>query len=94
MVLESKIQSKGRKRALKAGWLNIRISKSIGRGKPDDWFGKRRRSVFVEWKRSADEKPNRQQEKRHKELREQGFECYVLWDDDELMDILEGAGGL
>lgn len=77
-----------------AGWLEIRIARSNKRGRPDHWYGKRGRSVFVEWKRSKTSKPTRQQLKRHKELRDQGFECYLLWDDDELMEILEGWHGL
>lgn len=100
-MLEAEVQSKGRKRAKAAGWLNIRISKALVRGTCDDWFGKNGRSVFVEWKSpklvSARRKTalaRRQQEKRHEELRDQGFEVYLLWDDDDLMEMLEGNRGL
>lgn len=93
-MLEAEVQSKGRKRAKAAGWLNIRITKALVRGTCDDWFGKSGRSVFVEWKKSRTAEVRRQQEKRHEELRDQGFEVYLLWDDDDLMEMLEGNRGL
>jgi len=61
------------------GWLVYKLSGGVPRGRPDRMLMRRGKAVFIEFK-APGEDPTSQQLLRHKELRDRGFEVYVIDD--------------
>lgn len=68
------------------GWFEVKIQSTSKKGFPDRFYARKGRILLVEYKAPGEE-PTTQQKKRHKELREQGVEVFVI-------DKLEVAYGI
>lgn len=88
--LETDLESNAAKLADEMGWLEFRIARSNKRGVPDHLFVRRGRTVFVEFKRSADDLPSEQQIRRIYELWCEQVEAYVVHRLDQLAVIFAG----
>lgn len=78
-IRESTVEAACVDLAVADGWLELKIAKSNRRGWPDRLFVKHGVYVWVEFKKPG-EMPNRQQEKRHDELRAAGGVVLVVDD--------------
>lgn len=76
-IRESSVEAACVDLAVADGWLELKIAKSNRRGWPDRLFVKHGVYVWVEFKK-LDKPPNRQQEKRHDELRAAGGAVLVI----------------
>ena len=83
--LESAVERDACEYAKQHGWMVFKFVSPGCRGVPDRLFIRGGRHLFVEFKREG-EVARRQQEKRHRELREHGAEVHVI---DNLRDAYE-----
>lgn len=81
-IRESEVEKPACKLFESRGWIRIKIALAQKKGWPDNFFGRRGRAIFVEFKRPGEE-PTKQQRKRHKELREHGFSVFLI---DNMLD--------
>jgi hypothetical protein len=79
---ESIIQSKIKAHLVKNGWLVNKIIQSTNNGWPDLECFKNGKTIFIEAKDDKNAAPL--QKYRHKLLKQQGFEVYVIKSIDEL----------
>ena len=75
---EAEIESKHRDRARAQGWVVEKIERTGRGGFPDRFYAKGGRVVLMEWKRPGG-RIGKQQQLRHKELREAGVEVHVVY---------------
>lgn len=73
---ESEIEQQAMDYAEFRGWWQIKIMRASRNGVPDRLLIRRGRVIFIEFKRE-DELPDRQQLRRHAEIRAQGIEVFV-----------------
>jgi hypothetical protein len=76
--LEAEIEQKHCKLARGAGWVVEKILRTGRNGFPDRFYAKDGRVVLIEWKRPRG-RVTKQQLLRHKELRDAGVECHVVY---------------
>lgn len=72
--------------AKRRGWKAYKWKASNKRGVADHIFVRRGRILFVEFK-APGKRPRRQQNKRHRELREEGFDVIVIDHPDQAHDV-------
>lgn len=70
------------------GWWAIKVESRSKRGVPDVYALRRGRHVWIEVKRNEETEPFEQQLKRHREIRAQGGEVYVVGSLDRAREIL------
>ena len=75
MAEEADLESDIRDLAIRLGWICWKFVSPGIKGVPDRIFMRKGRLVFLEVKAPGEE-PNRQQERRAREIRAEGFECY------------------
>lgn len=83
--LESSVERDACAYAEKRGWMVFKFVSPGRRGVPDRLFIRNGRHLFIEFKR-LDAEARKQQEKRHREMREHGAEVHVV---DNLKDAYE-----
>lgn len=83
--LESSVEGDACDYAKTRGWMVFKFVSPGRKGVPDRLFIRDGRHLFIEFKRLNNE-ARRQQEKRHREMREHGAEVYVV---DNLKDAYE-----
>jgi hypothetical protein len=76
--LEAEIEEKHRKLARSAGWVVEKIVRTGRGGFPDRFYARAGRVVLMEFKRPRG-RVTKQQLLRHKELRDAGVECHVVY---------------
>lgn len=77
VVREIEIERPASEFAELRGWFEFKIMRASKKAIPDRFYARNGRVVLVEYKR-PNEEPNRQQLKRHKELRDHGVEVHVF----------------
>lgn len=87
-LLESGLQSDIIDFAEIRGWWAIKVETRSKRGVMDLYLLRRGRHVWIEVKRDEDTAPSEQQLKRHREVRAQGGEVYVVGSMEEARRIL------
>jgi hypothetical protein len=70
------------------GWFIIKVVSPSINGIPDIYGLRRGRHVWIEVKRGPDEEPTEQQKKRHREMKAQGAEVYVVGTLDDARRVL------
>ena len=86
-LLEKEIERPAHDYAKLRGWIAEKIMRTGRKGFPDHFFARSGRVLLIEFKRPG-ELPNRQQLKRHRELREHGVEVFIVDNLDEAKRIL------
>ena len=76
------------KHAKATGWVAWKMKIEGINGCPDYWFFKDGHLLIMEFK-ATDKEPNAQQVRRHKELREAGFEVHVIDDPARGIELLD-----
>lgn len=87
-MLESTIQKKIISKLKKNGWYVNKVILCNNPGHPDIEAYKDNRAIFIEVKQPGC-KPTELQLYRHRELRKQGFEVYVMTSDKDLKNIIQ-----
>lgn len=87
--LESALQSDILDFAEIRGWWAIKVESRSKRGVMDLYALRRGRHVWMEVKRNEDTEPTEQQLKRHREVKAQGGEVYVVGSMDQARAILK-----
>jgi hypothetical protein len=87
-LLESDLQSDIIDLAHALGWFCEKIESRSGRGIMDLYCLRAGRHVWMEVKRSEDEEPTAQQQKRARDMRAQGAEVYCVGSIQEARQIL------
>jgi Holliday junction resolvase len=87
--LESALQSDILDFAEIRGWWAIKVESRSKRGVMDLYALRRGRHVWIEVKRSEDTEATEQQQKRHREVKAQGGEVYVVGSMEQARRILQ-----
>lgn len=87
-ALESKVERDAAAFATLRGWWEAKFVSPSLRGVPDRILIREGRVIFIEFKKLGKE-PNKQQLKRHKEIREHGIEVFVVDAIEEAREILK-----
>lgn len=77
--LESAIEKDVADYAKRRGWLGVKLMRCNVNGWPDRMFIRKGRVIFIEFKQLGEE-PKEQQAKRHREIRAQSIEVFVVDD--------------
>jgi len=86
-LLESDIERPAHLYAESRGWIAVKIMRASVKGFPDHFFARAGRVILIEFKRPG-EPPGPQQLRRHRELRGQGVEVFVVDDLEKAREIL------
>lgn len=84
---ESVIEHDSMKYAERMGWWEVKLMKCSKNGMPDRLLMRNGRVIFIEFKRPGEE-PDKQQRKRHAEIRAHKIEVYVVDRVDDAVEIL------
>lgn len=87
--LEAEVQSDILDFAQVRGWWAIKVVSPSINGVPDLYCLRRGRHVWIEVKRAPDVEADAQQQKRHREMKAQGSEVYVVGSMEDARRILK-----
>lgn len=85
--LESDLQRDAYNYALSRGWFAEKIMRTRRNGFPDYFYLRNGQTIHIEFKKSG-EPANRQQLKRHREMREHGGQVFVVDNLDDAKRVL------
>lgn len=86
-MLESDIERPAKEYARCRRWVVAKIMVADRNGFPDDLFLRDGKAIFIEFKKPGED-ARRQQKKRHEEIRQAGFEVFVVDNLDVAKEIL------